>query len=125
MEIAGIEEIGLPCCDPALASLRLTLGAVAIATRVVGDGLIPAALTGIAMPAEGSGGGSAEWLARLSAAGSPGSIDSGRESSGLGRGGCQPPSRQAESWVLFTVVLTVNFLDARKWQSFQGIGDGP
>jgi hypothetical protein len=55
MEIAGVEEIALPCCDPALASLRLTLGAVAIATRVVGDGLIPAALTGIAMPAEGSG----------------------------------------------------------------------
>ncbi len=55
MEIAGVEEIALPCCDPALASLRLTLGAVAIATRVVGDGLIPAALAGIAMPAEGSG----------------------------------------------------------------------
>src|SRR5208337_1015901 len=55
MEIAGVEEIVLPCCDPALTSLRLTLGAVAIATRVVGDGLIPAALTGIAMAAEGSG----------------------------------------------------------------------
>ena len=50
-----IELLAASSNDPALASLRLTLGAVAIATRVVGDGLIPAALTGIAMPAEGSG----------------------------------------------------------------------
>ena len=31
MEIAGVEELASPCRDPALASLRLTLGAVAIA----------------------------------------------------------------------------------------------
>src|SRR5215470_9376231 len=55
MEIAGVEEFALPCCDPALASLRLTLGAVAIATRVVRDGLIPTTRASITMPAEGSG----------------------------------------------------------------------
>src|SRR5208337_3580251 len=55
MEIAGVEEIALPCCDPALASLRLTLGAVAIATRVVGDGLITAARALIAMATQGGG----------------------------------------------------------------------
>jgi hypothetical protein len=53
MEIAGVEEFAFPCCDPALASLCLTLGAVAISTRVVGDGLITATRASIAMPAEG------------------------------------------------------------------------
>ena len=55
MEIAGVEEIVLPCCDPALTSLRLTLGAVAIATRVVRDGLITAARALIAMATQGGG----------------------------------------------------------------------
>src|SRR5215468_5533638 len=53
VKIAGVEEFAFPCSDPALASLCLTLGAVAIATRVVGDGLIPATRASIAMPAEG------------------------------------------------------------------------
>src|SRR5437773_7028836 len=48
MEIAGSQEF-------ALAGLRLTLGAVPISTRVVGDGLIFATLASVAMPAEGSG----------------------------------------------------------------------
>jgi hypothetical protein len=54
MEIASVEEFALPCYDPALASLRLTLGAVAISTRVVRDGLIPTTRASIKMPAEGS-----------------------------------------------------------------------
>jgi len=55
MEIAGVEEIVLACRQPALASLRLTLGAVTIATRVIGDGLITAVRALISMPTEGSG----------------------------------------------------------------------
>ena len=43
MEIAGVEEFAFSSCQPALAGLRLTLGAVPIATRVVGDGLIATA----------------------------------------------------------------------------------
>ena len=53
VEIAGVEEFAFPCRQPALARLCLTLGTVAIATRVVGDGLIPATRASIAMPAEG------------------------------------------------------------------------
>src|SRR5438445_12016521 len=55
MEIAGSQEFALAGRQPALAGLRLTLGAVPIATRVVGDGLISATLASVAMPAEGSG----------------------------------------------------------------------
>ena len=54
MEIAGVEEFAFPCCQPALAGLCLTLGAVPISTRVVGDGLITATRASIAMSAEGS-----------------------------------------------------------------------
>jgi hypothetical protein len=54
MEIAGVEEFAFACCQPALTRLRLTLGAVPISTRVVGDDLITATLASIAMPAEGS-----------------------------------------------------------------------
>ena len=53
MEITGVEEFAFPGGQPALACLCLTLGAVPIATRVVGDGLITAARASIAMPAEG------------------------------------------------------------------------
>ena len=55
MEIAGGQEFALAGRQPALAGLRLTLGAVPISARVVGDGLIPAARASIAMTAEGSG----------------------------------------------------------------------
>jgi len=55
MEIAGSQEFALAGRQPALAGLRLTLGAVPISTRVVGDGLISATLASVAMPAEGSG----------------------------------------------------------------------
>ena len=54
VEIAGVEEFPFPCRQPTLASLRLTLGSMAIATRVVGDGLITATRASIAMPAQGS-----------------------------------------------------------------------
>ncbi len=53
VEVAGVEEFAFPCRQPALARLCLTLGTVAIATRVIGDGLIPAARASVAMPAEG------------------------------------------------------------------------
>src|SRR5271167_1749032 len=55
MEIAGVEEIVLPCCDPALTSLCLALGAVSVSARVVGDGLIIAARALVAMSTQGSG----------------------------------------------------------------------
>jgi len=54
MEIAGVEEFAFACCEPALTLLRLTLWAVPISTRVVGDDLITATLASIAMLAEGS-----------------------------------------------------------------------
>src|SRR5215469_2142340 len=54
VEIAGVEEFAFPCRQPAFARLCLTLGAVPIATRVVGDGLITAARASIAMPTQGS-----------------------------------------------------------------------
>ena len=53
VEVAGGQEFAFPCRQPALARLCLTLGAVAIAARVVGDGLITATRASIAMPAEG------------------------------------------------------------------------
>ena len=53
VKIAGVEEFAFPCRQPALARLCLTLGTVAIATRVVGDGLITATRASIAMTAEG------------------------------------------------------------------------
>jgi hypothetical protein len=53
VELASVEEFALAGCEPALAGLGLTLGAVPISTRVVGDGLITATLASIAMPAEG------------------------------------------------------------------------
>src|SRR5205814_3169923 len=53
VEIAGVEEFAFPCRQPTLTRLCLTLGAVPIATRIIGDGLIPATRASIAMPAEG------------------------------------------------------------------------
>src|SRR5262252_2924178 len=53
VEVAGVQEFTFSCRQPALAGLRLTLGAVTIATRVVGDGLITATRASVAMPAEG------------------------------------------------------------------------
>src|SRR5437867_4384491 len=55
MEIAGSQEFAFPCCQPALACLCLTLGAVTISARVVRDRPIAAAQASIAMSAEGSG----------------------------------------------------------------------
>jgi hypothetical protein len=54
VKVAGSQEFAFPCCQPVLARLRLTLGAVPISTRVVGDGPITATLASIAMPTEGS-----------------------------------------------------------------------
>jgi len=53
VEVAGVEELAFPCRQPTLARLCLTLGAVPISTRVVGDGLITATGASIAMPVEG------------------------------------------------------------------------
>src|SRR5215469_1793302 len=53
VEIAGVEEFAFPGRQPTLTRLCLTLGAMAIATRVVGDGLITATRASIAMPAQG------------------------------------------------------------------------
>src|SRR4029450_5936232 len=55
VHIRHVEEIPLACGEPALARLRLRLGTVPIATRVIGDGLMPAGVTPIEMPTERRG----------------------------------------------------------------------
>ena len=52
MEVAGRQQFPFAGREPALARLRLTLGAVPVPTRVVGDGLMTAARAGIAMTAQ-------------------------------------------------------------------------
>ena len=53
VHIRHVEEFPLARAEPALARLRLTLRAVAIPTRVIGDGLMPAGVTAIECPPEG------------------------------------------------------------------------
>src|SRR5258708_37389993 len=55
MEVAGGQEFSLAGRQPALARLRLALGAVPISARVVGDGLMTAVRAGIAMTAQRCG----------------------------------------------------------------------
>jgi hypothetical protein len=55
MEIAGSQEFALARLQPAFAGLGLTLGAVSISARVVGDGAMAATQASIAMAAHGSG----------------------------------------------------------------------
>jgi hypothetical protein len=52
MELTGGQEFAFAGRQPALARLRLTLGAVPASARVVGDGLMTAAWAGIAMTAQ-------------------------------------------------------------------------
>src|ERR1017187_7551248 len=55
MEVAGGKKFAFASRQPALARLRLALGAVPVSARVVRDGLMPAARAGIAMAAERCG----------------------------------------------------------------------
>jgi hypothetical protein len=55
MDVARREKLLATCCEPAIASSCLTLGAVPISTRVVGDGAMSAASAFIEMAAERSG----------------------------------------------------------------------
>ena len=55
VHIRHVEELPLARLEPALAGLRLALRTVAIPTRVIGDGLMPAGVTPIEMPAERGG----------------------------------------------------------------------
>src|SRR5262245_6152072 len=50
--IRHVEELALTCVQAALAGLRLAFRAVAIPTRVVRDGLMPAGATPVEMPPE-------------------------------------------------------------------------
>jgi hypothetical protein len=52
MDIGHRQKFTLPSHDPFVASAALTLGAMAIATAVVGDGVIATARALVAMPAE-------------------------------------------------------------------------
>jgi len=52
MEIADRQQIGLARREPILRRRPLTLGAVAIAARVVGDAAVPAIFAALDMPAE-------------------------------------------------------------------------
>src|SRR5258708_30994667 len=55
MDVARREKLLLTCCEPAIASSCLTLRAVPISTRVVGDGAMSTASAFIEMPAERGG----------------------------------------------------------------------
>ena len=55
MEVAYWQHFGLPFGNPAVASRRLTLRAMAIAARVIRDGLMPALGALVDMSAQGSG----------------------------------------------------------------------
>src|ERR1019366_3869706 len=55
MEVTGGQQFAFAGRQPALASLRLALGAVPVSVRVVRDGLMTAARAGIAMTAERCG----------------------------------------------------------------------
>ena len=53
VHIRHVEQIALARVEPALPRLRLTLRAVSIPTRVIGDGLMSASVTPIEMAPEG------------------------------------------------------------------------
>jgi hypothetical protein len=55
VEIAGGQQFAFAGRQPALARLRLALGAVSVSARVIRDGLMTAAGAGIAMAAQRSG----------------------------------------------------------------------
>ena len=55
VHIRHVEQVALARVEPALPRLRLALRAVPVATRVIGDGLMPAGVTPIEMPTEGGG----------------------------------------------------------------------
>jgi len=52
VHIRHVEQLALARVQPAFPGLRLTLRAVPIPTRVIGDGLVPAGVTPIEVPAE-------------------------------------------------------------------------
>ena len=54
MEVGQGKQVLLASCEPALTRLRLTLRAVPVAARVVGDGLQIASRAGIQMASERS-----------------------------------------------------------------------
>ena len=55
VHIRHVEQFPLARLEPALARLRLALRAVAVPTRVIGDGLMPAGVTVIEMATERGG----------------------------------------------------------------------
>ena len=124
MEIAGVEEFAFPCRQPAFARLRLTLGAVAISTRVVGDGLITATRASIAMPAQGGGAAALNGtkgfeLLKVEARSIPiqEAIALHAENVGHLEGG---PSH---SWFFLRLKLSANVLDAGQSEPSKRIGD--
>ena len=69
VHIRHVEQLPLARVEPALPRLGLTLRAVPIPTRVIGDGLMPAGVTPIEMPTRGRRCGSARSrAARIAAA---------------------------------------------------------
>src|SRR2546430_245213 len=53
VHIGHVEQLTFARVEPALPGLRLALRAVAVPTRVVGDGLMPAGVTPVEMATEG------------------------------------------------------------------------
>ena len=66
VEVAGVEQLLLPCLKPSLANLGLELGAVAVAAGVIGDaGLMTASQTHVEVTAECGGAAAGDGTERL------------------------------------------------------------
>src|SRR5271157_5756900 len=124
MEIAGGQKFALPGRQPALAGLRLAVGAVAISARVIRDGLITAERALIAVTTPGQRYGSTEWPERLSVVESRSSIDTDPGSDRLARGGCRPPRGWADSFLVLSFKAAAEVLGTGQREAVQGIGDG-
>ena len=96
VHIRHVEQLALARVEPALPRLRLALRAVPIATRVIGDGLMPAGVTPIEMARRARRCDSARSRgAPIAAARS--ATDAARGRCHPARGGYRPPPRQAGS----------------------------
>ena len=96
VHIRHVEQLALARAEPALARLRLALRAVPIPARVIGDGLMPAGVTPIEMPAE-RGGPTARDRAEHGSAAARSATDAARGRCHPARGGYRPPPPQAGS----------------------------
>ena len=124
MEVAGGQEFAFAGRQPALARLRLALGAVPISARVVRDGLMTAARAGIAMPAERSGATAQNGTKGFELLKAKARIDTDPGSDRPAREGCRPPRRWAESFFVVSFKAAADVLGAGECKTIQRIGHG-